>query len=156
MKKYAYLKCSERTFEVGQQVYLRFQPYRQSSIASRKALKLSPRFYGPFSVIRKVGAVAYELDMLPEARIHPVFHVSHLKLKLGSISSILPKLPPVDSNSVLQPQPIEVLAHRSRPKNNYPYIELLVRWEGQSADDATWEVFYSLKNAFPHLVGNVF
>jgi hypothetical protein len=103
-----------------------------------------------------VGAVAYELDLPPEARIHLVFNVSQLKLKLGSASSALPKLPSMDSHGVLQPLPAKVLGHRSRPKNNRPFIELLIHWEGQSVDHATWEEFYSLKNAYPHLVGNVF
>jgi len=127
----------ERSFEVGHMVYLRLQPYKQSSVAARRNLKLSPRFYGPFSIIRKIGAVAYELDLPPNSRIHPVFHVSQLKLKLGSSSSVLPKLPPVDSHGVFSPEPVEVLSRRARPRNNRPFIELLIRWDGQSKDDAT-------------------
>jgi len=65
MKRYSDLKRTERSFEVGQMVYLRLQPYKQSSVAARRNLKLSPRFYGPFSIIRKIGAVAYELDFPP-------------------------------------------------------------------------------------------
>jgi hypothetical protein len=156
MKKYADLRRTDREFKLGQMVYLRLQPYRQSSVAYRRALKLLPRFYGPFRVVRKVGKVAYELDLPPDAKIHPVFHVSQLKPKLGSSSSALPKLPPVDSRGILRPEPVPVLDRRSRPKNNRPLIELLIRWAGQSADDATWEEFHSLRNAYPHLVGKVF
>jgi hypothetical protein len=130
MKKYVDLKCSERKFELGQQVYLRLQPYPQTSVASCHTLKLSSGFNGPFSVICKVGEVAYLLDLPPEARIHPIFHVSQLKPKFGSASSALPKLPLVDSNRVLLPQPVEVLDRHSRPKNNCPFIELLIHWEG--------------------------
>jgi len=137
MKKFADLKRTEREFEVGQYVYLRLQSYRQSTVAHRRSFKLSPRFYGPFRVLRRVGQVAYELDLLPEARIHLVFHVSQLKPKLGSGSTALPKLPPVDSNGVLQPELAEILAHHSSPRNNRPFIEILVRLEGQSATDAT-------------------
>jgi hypothetical protein len=63
MKKYSDLKCTERSFEVGQMVYLRLQPYKQSSVAARQNLKLSPRFYGPFTILRKIGIVACELDL---------------------------------------------------------------------------------------------
>jgi len=156
MKRYADLKRSERSFEIGQLVYLRLQPYRQSTIAVRRSLKLSPRFYGPFPILRKVGQVAYELELPPEARIHPVFHVSQLKLKVGSSTEVVPKLPPVNSKGILQPEPVEVLSRRLRPKNHRAYVELLIRWEGQHADDATWEDFHVLKEAYPHLVGKVF
>jgi hypothetical protein len=103
MKRYADLKRTERTFTVGQRVYLRLQPYRLMSAAYRRTLKLSPRFYGPFTFIRRVGDMAYELDLPPEALIHPVFHVSQLKPKLGSACSALPRLPPIDNQGALRP-----------------------------------------------------
>jgi ribosomal protein L21E len=58
MKKYADLRRIKKKFEIGQQVYLRLQPSRQSSVAYRRSLKLAPRFYGPFTILRKVGEVA--------------------------------------------------------------------------------------------------
>ncbi len=60
-------------------------------------------------MVRRVGKVAYELDLSPEAHIHLVFHVSQLKLKLGTIAIALPKLPPVNAKGDLQPEPVEVL-----------------------------------------------
>ena len=39
-------------------------------------LKLSPRFYGPFQIVKNDGTVAYELKLLAGSLIHPVFHVS--------------------------------------------------------------------------------
>jgi hypothetical protein len=156
MKKYADIKWTKRKFELGQKVYLRLQPYRQTTVAHRRSLKRAPRFYGPFTIIRKVGAVFYELDLPKDSSVHPVFHVSQLKPKLGSTVVPLPKLPLVDSHGVFRPKRVEVLDRRSRPRDNRPLIELLIHWEGQTADDATWEEFYALKNAYPHLVGKVF
>jgi hypothetical protein len=100
-----------------------------------------------------VGQVAYELDLPPEARIHSV---SQLKPKLGFAYTALPKLPLVDSNGVLRPEPAEILERRSSPRNNRPFIEILVQWEGQSPDDAMWEEFHGIKDPYPHLVGKVF
>ena len=53
----------EVSFEVGDYVYLRLQPYRQTSVAFRSLLKLSPRFFGPFKIMAKIGTVAYRLDL---------------------------------------------------------------------------------------------
>ncbi|XP_019248517.1 PREDICTED: uncharacterized protein LOC109227774 [Nicotiana attenuata] len=46
--------------------------------------KLSPRYIGPYRVIRKVGQVAYELDLPSKLEsVHPVFHVSMLRKCIG-------------------------------------------------------------------------
>ena len=66
----------ERQFEVGDMVYLRLQPYRQSSLKQKGAEKLKPSFYGPYKVIRKIEQVAYELE-LPKAARFITFFMYH-------------------------------------------------------------------------------
>lgn len=48
-------------FQWGDKVFVKLQPYRQTSLATRTNAKLAPRFYGPFTVLDKVGKVAYRL-----------------------------------------------------------------------------------------------
>ena len=73
----------EHIFEVEDLVYLRLQPYRQSSIKINGMEKLKPHFYGPYRVSRRVGEVAYEIELPSGRKIHNVFHVSCLKKALG-------------------------------------------------------------------------
>ena len=100
-KLYADKHKIEWSFEVGDLVYLRLQPYRQSSLKKKGAEKLKPRFYGPYRIIRKVGEVAYELELPQESKIHNVFHVSNLKKTIGQHIASSTELPPLDDAGLL-------------------------------------------------------
>lgn len=76
MKRQADKHRSERVFAVGDMVFLKLQPYVQSSLALRSNQKLSFKYFGPFKIVAKVGQVAYRLDLPAYASMHPVFHVS--------------------------------------------------------------------------------
>lgn len=90
MKYYADRNRTERKLEVGDMVYLKLQPYRQNAFGIRGSLKLRGKYYGPFKVLEKVGAVAYRLQLPEEAAIHPVFHVRQLKKHLGTHAVPMP------------------------------------------------------------------
>lgn len=63
-------------------VYLKLQPYRQASVSMRN-MKLAPKFYGLYKIMKKVGKVAYKLELPSTSRVHPTFHVSQLKKHIG-------------------------------------------------------------------------
>ena len=86
----------DRTFEVGDLVYLRLQPYRQASIKRIGAEKLQPCFFGPYRVSRRIGVVAYELELPQGSKIHNIFHVSCLKKSIGQHITPIEVLPPMD------------------------------------------------------------
>ena len=72
-------------------VYLNIQPYKLKTLATRMNQKLSPRYYGPYEVLDRIGAVAYKLKLPPGSLVHPIFHVSLLKkcLALNVVSQPL-------------------------------------------------------------------
>lgn len=79
MKKFYDDHRTERSFNVRYLVYLKFQPYHQVSKVLQKNLKLCPRYYGPFEVIKRIGAMAYKLKLPKNSKLYLVFHVFMLK-----------------------------------------------------------------------------
>lgn len=92
MKRQADKGRSEREFTEGDLVFLKLQPYVQSSISRRSNQKLSFKFFGPFRVLARVGAAAYRLELPAYSHVHPVFHVSQLKRSPGNLQ-VTPSLP---------------------------------------------------------------
>lgn len=76
---------SEREFAVRDLVFLKIQPYVQSSLAPLSSQKLLFKFFGPYRIIQRVGAVAYRLEFPASSRIHPVFHISQLRRSPGNL-----------------------------------------------------------------------
>jgi hypothetical protein len=75
---------SERHFEEGDQVFLRLQPYKQNSLKFDHFQKLAPKFYRPYTILKRVGQVAYQLYFPSHLKLHSIFHVSILKKVIGT------------------------------------------------------------------------
>ena len=138
-KLYADRRRVECSFEVGDLVYLRLQPYRQSSIKQKGAEKLKPKFYGPYRVSRRIGEVAYELELPEGSKIHNVFHVSCLKKAVGQHVATSSELPPLDEEGQLVLVPEEILQERERKLRSRVIREFLVKWKDLPIEDTTWE-----------------
>jgi len=139
---------SERSFAVGDMVYLKLQPYIQTSIATRASHKLSFHYLGPYPVIAKVGAVAYKLQLPEHTNIHPVFHVSLLKKALPSTTQVSSGLP-VNTKTNIFRIPVKVLQRRVKHDGDGIVSEVLVQWSSWPPSMATWELEDELKKQFP-------
>lgn len=153
-KQYADQRRVERSFEVGDMVYLMLQPYRQSTLRKSGAKKLKPRYYEPFSIIRRVGEVAYELDLPANSRVHNVFHVSRLKKALGHRVVPSTALPPLDDEGKLILVLEAILDVRQRQLQRRVIRKYLIKSKDLPVEDATWESEDILQHPELRLLGD--
>jgi hypothetical protein len=138
MKNQADKGRTDRVFQVGEKVYLKLQPYLQSSVHYRANHKLAFKFYGPFDILEKIGTVAYKLKLPPSSMIHPVIHVSQLKKCVPSDRVIDSTLPPDPPDLQL---PEKIVARRARTLGSSS--------AGMPDTLATWENLQDLRRRFP-------
>jgi hypothetical protein len=72
MRRQANKHRSKRSFDVGDLVFLKIQPYVQASVDRRVHHKLSFKFFGPYCIQEKIDVVAYKLDLPSTASVHPI------------------------------------------------------------------------------------
>ncbi|KAJ0082798.1 hypothetical protein Patl1_12025 [Pistacia atlantica] len=133
-----------------------FLPLPSNVSRVRRNLKLSPRYYGPYTITKRIGKVAYHLDLPPDSQIFPVFHVSCLKKTLGEQIHPSTKLLRLTLEGHLAPELEVILDRRIIKKGRRAGVEMLVKWKGAMEDDSTWVELDDLKRQFPDLKGKVF
>ena len=53
--------------------------------------KLAPRFIGPFKILKRIGSLAYKVELSTRwSGVHDVFHVSHLRKYVHDPTLIIP------------------------------------------------------------------
>ena len=58
-------------------------------------------------------------------------------------------------DQIPNPEPMAILATGSHQFRSRLITQVLVQWQDESKDDATWENLFVLQQKFPHLVGKV-
>ncbi|KAL8100260.1 hypothetical protein AgCh_032491 [Apium graveolens] len=101
----------EESFEVGDWVFLKLQPYRQQSLAKRPFEKLAARYYGPFKVI-----LAFQ---------------SYLEDRSSGLS--------LNAELEMMVEPEELLEVRQVQQGPIVKMEALIKWKGLPRFEATWE-----------------
>lgn len=120
---------SERSFSVGDWVFLRLQPYSHKTLSHKTLGKLAPKCYGPFQVMQKIGEVAYKLDIPTGTTVHSVFYVSCLKANLGQKVIPIPTLLARTVEGVINPKPVASLPQRLHQLRNRVITQVLVQWQ---------------------------
>ena len=109
--------------------------------------KLLHRRLGPYPVVRRVGSNTYRLLLPPSMScLHPVFNV--IKLMLAPID-------PIAGRHALPPPPPELIDSKEKyvveeilnSRVFHHKLQYLVKWEGYSVENNTWEYWDNLGNA---------
>ena len=104
---------------------------------SHLPVKLCRRWVEPFTVNRVVSPVAYRLDLPQGWKVHPAFHVSHLKRYLRSEEFVREVEPPPPElvEGTLEYEVEGILRHKGKGIR-WCY---LVLWKVYPLEEATWE-----------------
>jgi len=149
MKIQADRRRSEKEFKVGDKVYLKLQPYAQSSVVNRVCPKLAFKFFGPYEILERVGSVAYRLALPESSAIHPVFHVSQLKEFIPDHTPVFHELPKIAELDIVEAIPEAILDRRLVKKGSSAIPQGLVKWKNIDPRSATWEDLTVLKVRYP-------
>ena len=133
-KAYADTKRRDVTFAVGDKVLLSTKNLRLCTPGVRKLL---PRYIGPFTIVERLGAVAYRLALPPNMRIHNVFHVSLLS-EYRADGSFRP-LPVALADDDGQFEISRILQHDEKMRGNRVIKFYLISWAGCGPEHNTWE-----------------
>lgn len=143
--RYADQHRQDLSLEIGSQVLLNAEHLK----TTRPSQKLSHKRVGPFTILKKIGNVAYKLDLPPTwSGLHPVFHVSMLEPWTDPLSGTKEprdeQPPPPDLIDHAEEWEVEqILDHRTYRRQK----QYLVKWKGYPLHEATWEPTANLQNA---------
>jgi ribonuclease HI len=134
-KFYADARRRPHTFAAGNYVLLNTKNLR---LHGKGVRKLFPKFIGPFLISDMIGENAARLKLPSDWSIHPVFHVSLLKLYHGPVESFM-DIPEqalsldVDNSPVYSVEKIISSRMKGRSKT-----EFLVKWHNFSDVHNSW------------------
>ena len=144
-------------FETGQKVWLSTSDLRHRI---KITPKLSSHWIGPFRIKRKLSPLNYELELPNSFSIHPVFHISKLRLyneseRFDSFRPPLPDRPPpeiVVEGAEAEYEVEAIRQHREKKWRGQLYKQYLVKWKGYPEWENTWEWEYTITNNAKEIV----
>ncbi|GJU18202.1 putative ribonuclease H-like domain-containing protein [Tanacetum coccineum] len=104
-------------------------------------------------VLKKVGAVAYKLELPQElSRVHNTFHVSNLKKCYSDDPLVVPlEGLQVDDKLHFVEEPVEIMDREVKQlrRSRVPIVK--VRWNSRRGPEFTWEREDQFRKKYPHL-----
>ena len=122
-----------KPYQIGDQVWLEGRNLHTTHPSS----KLAPRRYGPFTITRAMSRTSYQLKLLPQWKLHNVFHATLLTpYKETTLNGHSYQEPAPD---LIDGQPeweVESVLKVRRRRNQ---LQFLIRWKGFSEAHDSWE-----------------
>ena len=128
-------------FKKGDKVWLEAHNLKRHAVNP----KFAPKREGPFTIVKVLSSITYELKLPKMWKIHPVFHASLLSCYGEN---------PIHSPNFLKPPPDLIagkkeyeieqsLCHRGSLSN----CSFLIQWKGFSTKDDSWKPKQNLKHS---------
>ncbi|GJQ91402.1 putative reverse transcriptase domain-containing protein [Tanacetum coccineum] len=155
-RSYANIRRKPLEFQVEDRAMLKVSP-RKGVIRFGKRGKLNPWYIGPFKILKRVGPVAYTLELPEElSSVHNTFHVSNLKKCLSDESLVIPmKELRLDDTLNFVEEPVEIMDREVKQLRQSRIPIVKVRWNSKRGPELTWEREDQIHAKYPHLFSNI-
>ncbi|GJU39169.1 putative reverse transcriptase domain-containing protein [Tanacetum coccineum] len=139
-RSYANVRRKPLEFQVGDRVMLKVSP-RKGVIRFRNRGKLNPRYIRPFKILKRVGLVAYTLELPEElSNIYSTFYVSKLKKYLSDESLVIPmKELRLDDKLNFVEETVEIIDREVKQLRQSRISIVKVKWNSKRGPEFTWE-----------------
>nr|XP_016493426.1 PREDICTED: uncharacterized protein LOC107812769 [Nicotiana tabacum] len=115
--------------------------------------KLSPRSIGPYRILKRIGEVAYKLEL--PASMTLVHHVVHVSMLWGYMPNhahiISPEVVEINDSLFYEEEPVQILDRQVCRLRTKDLDSLKVLWRNHGIEEATWEAEEDIKTRYPHL-----
>ena len=134
------------TFQEGDKVWLSTEHLKLHNQPSRK---FQQRYIGPYSIISKISAVAYEINLPNTMNCHNVFHIS--KLRPCTITDVQPDYIHVHVEKERQDFIVDsivdhdIATARDGFYERGPCLVFKVHWAGYTSSEDTWQTYQSIR-----------
>ena len=106
---------------------------------AKKDNKLSPKYYGPYKVLKNISTMAYKLELPASSRVHPVFNASCLKKVIGENLPVQTIFLELDEEGKIILEPKAITEKITQKLRNQSISEYIIKWKNLPTEDSTWE-----------------
>jgi len=149
-KSYADKRRQPLEFEARDHVLLRVTPTAGIGRAI-KSRKLTLSFVGPYQILRRIDATAYEIALPPHlANLYNVFHVSQLRKYIADLSHVLESDDvQIREDLTVNTGPVRILDSQVKKLRGKEIRTMKVLWD-EATQEMTWEMEDRMRQSYPH------